>query len=57
MIYPAHRHIPQSKLRRGVQALSVAILVLTGLQRIYAGSALAGATWRVVPWGVRSRWS
>ncbi len=37
VIYLAHRHIPQSKLRRGVQALSVAILVLTGLQRIYAG--------------------
>jgi undecaprenyl-diphosphatase len=50
LCYLAAKTIPHRGLRLGVQALCLSILVLTGLQRIYAGAhwpsdVLGGYAW------------
>lgn len=53
LIYLASRHVRQPRLRVGIQVASFAILILTGLQRVYAGAhwpsdVVGGYLWGVI---------
>ena len=53
LIYLASRHVRQRRLRVGIQVASFAILILTGLQRVYAGAhwpsdVVGGYLWGVI---------